>query len=171
MPGAAWQMGGRGLKFIVFSDNHGKLGGMERVIRSHPECAAYIHLGDSEGALQTLRQNHPQLQFWAVRGNCDFGSEEPAEQTQQVEGHTLFFTHGHHYGAKFSTDHLWDKARQLGADVVLFGHSHTPCQEYREGVYLLNPGSIAHPKEGPPTYGVLDVRESGVLFSVAEVRG
>ena len=159
------------MKFIVFSDNHGKLSGVERVIREHPECRFYIHLGDSEGTLQTLRQAHPQLTFWGVRGNCDLGGEEPAEQTRQVEGHTLFLTHGHHYGVKFSTEHLWAKARQVGADVALFGHSHAPCQEFREGIYLLNPGSIAHPKEGGPTYGVLDVRAGGVLFSVAEVRG
>lgn len=43
-----------------------------------------------------------------------------------------------------------------GVDVVVFGHSHRPLRESREGVLLLNPGSPTDPSFAPwPSFGLL----------------
>ncbi|MNC67434.1 Phosphodiesterase YfcE [compost metagenome] len=67
-----------------------------------------------------------------------------------AEGRRIFVTHGHVY----DMDHL--PALRQG-DVFIQGHTHIPVAETRDGVYVINPGSIALPKGGfPNSYGVLD---------------
>lgn len=58
--------------------------------------------------------------------------------------------------------------RALGAfrgfdpDVVVFGHSHQPTVEMREGVLLLNPGSPTDHRLSPwPSYGLLTLPGPG----------
>ncbi|MBQ2607228.1 MAG: metallophosphoesterase family protein, partial [Oscillospiraceae bacterium] len=56
-------------------------------------------------------------------------------------------------GVKSSLSILVREALDRGADVALFGHTHSPFVEHRGGVVLLNPGSIG---SGPrPSYGTL----------------
>lgn len=85
----------------------------------------------------------------AVRGNCE------AEVDQMVlpfpvladycllesAGHLIYATHGHH----FNEDHL---PPLHPGDVLLHGHTHIPCRTLRDGVYVLNPGSVSIPKAG-----------------------
>jgi putative phosphoesterase len=47
--------------------------------------------------------------------------------------------------------------------MIVFGHSHVPVHEVRDGVLLFNPGSPTQPRRQPlPTYGVVRV-DSGLL--------
>ena len=49
---------------------------------------------------------------------------------------------------------LMEKAKGVRADLALYGHTHRPSQETRDGVLLVNPGSTSLPKGGnPPTFG------------------
>jgi putative phosphoesterase len=45
------------------------------------------------------------------------------------------------------------KARSMGADIVLFGHTHMWMNETRDGVHLINPGSI-----GNGSYAILTLQ-------------
>ena len=45
--------------------------------------------------------------------------------TGQDDGIKIFFTHGHKWGVKYSTDRLFYKAKEIGAQIALFGHTHT----------------------------------------------
>lgn len=104
----------------------------------------------------------------AVRGNCE------AEVDQMVLSfpcmadynvipfgrQNIFMSHGHIY----SPDHLPPLNQN---DIFLSGHTHIPTAEQRNGIYLLNPGSISLPKGGhPKTYGILD--ESGFTVYTIE---
>ncbi len=112
--------------------------------------------------------------FYDVRGNCDWfgGGDTPDERTLCLEGHKLFLTHGHAYGVKGGVGALISHAAGLGADIVLFGHTHTPlCMTLPIGetvggtvltrpMYLFNPGSL-----GAGSFGTLTLRSETVLFS------
>lgn len=83
----------------------------------------------------------------AVRGNCDADvdcmiSEFPLCKDVQlfVDGKTWFCTHGH----GFSFDNL--PPLPFGA-VFLQGHTHVPVRTEKDGILLLNPGSVSLPKE------------------------
>ena len=55
------------------------------------------------------------------------------------DGLTAFATHGHVYHP--------DSLLPLKAgDILLFGHTHVPLCEKREGILCMNPGSVSIPK-------------------------
>ena len=83
----------------------------------------------------------------AVRGNCDADvdcmiSEFPLCKDVQlfVDGKTWFCTHGH----GFSFDNL---PPLPFVAVFLQGHTHVPVCTEKDGILLLNPGSVSLPKE------------------------
>ena len=59
------------------------------------------------------------------------------------------------------------KAKEKGADIALFGHTHEPYEEYlpEYGLWLFNPGALSSPARGEPTYGLLTLSGANVLFS------
>ncbi|SCJ91228.1 Phosphodiesterase yfcE [Anaerotruncus sp. 2789STDY5834896] len=158
------------MQIIVLSDNHGRSSVVERIVDAHPGCDTYLHLGDSQGGMAHIQELYPNKTFYCVRGNCDGSCDYPDELELTFQGHHLLAVHGHQQGVKYSLSALLAEGRRRGADICLFGHTHQPCQQYQDGIYLLNPGSCARPAQGRPTYGVLDIRrDQGVLFSLAEV--
>ncbi len=51
-------------------------------------------------------------------------------------------------------------------NIVLHGHTHVRRNEYRNGVYLMNPGSAAQPRDGmPPSYAYIDYEKGGIFIS------
>lgn len=56
-------------------------------------------------------------------------------------------------------------AKERGADVLLYGHTHVPMTDYEDGLYILNPGSL---RSG--TYGVVDLSGAGVVLNIIRCR-
>ena len=79
------------------------------------------------------------------------------------------FTHGHTYNVKYTLSQLKSAARSNGADIVLYGHTHVAKTEYDDGLYVMNPGSISHPREGAPSYGVVEISSAGVFLNIIYV--
>jgi putative phosphoesterase len=106
----------------------------------------------------------------AVSGNCDTftfygGGNAEEEIVISLGGKRIMMTHGDLYSVKHSLTRIVAAASEKGADIVLFGHTHTPHLSYVSGerpYYLFNPGSI---KEYPYTYGILTLTENAILFS------
>jgi len=159
------------MKLIVVSDSHGSLFNIRAVMKMHPDAGMYVHLGDGcENFVDLCCQN--KLPYAAVRGNCDIFSSRPIFDMIEIGDHKLFITHGDAYGVKYSTERLIEAGRERGADVILFGHTHEPLCEYidqddgTKPLYLINPGSIAQPREGNPTYAVIIIRGKNILPNV-----
>lgn len=109
-----------------------------------------------------------------VRGNCEAEVDQMvlsfpvlAEYALlEAGGRLVFATHGHVYNAA----HL---PPLRAGDILLHGHTHVPACEERGGITILNPGSVAIPKENSP-HGYMTLSE-GVfrwidLASGAELR-
>ena len=79
--------------------------------------------------------------FLAVRGNCDFGSDLPLTGEFTAQGVKIFYTHGHYYGVKSGLYTLACAARERGAQVALYGHTHNALEDYDDGLY---PVSYTH---------------------------
>lgn len=142
----------------------------QRIIEKHSEDAdCFIHLGDGEREVDEVRSIYPQLAIHFVRGNCDFGSVEPASRVLDIGGKRIFYTHGHEYGVKFGLDTLKQTARRNGAQIVLFGHTHTAFTEYDDGLYLMNPGSAVHPRNGRAGYGMVDITDAGIVTNLVRL--
>ncbi|MCA1056355.1 metallophosphoesterase [Rossellomorea aquimaris] len=148
------------MKLLVVSDSHGSKEEIQGLAEKYNgKVDAMIHCGDSElsaddGALS---------RYLAVRGNCDMDARFPEDLIEEVEGQTIFVTHGHLYGIKMSLMKLRYKAEETGAKFVFFGHSHTLGAEMVNGTLFLNPGSILLPRgRQERTYALVEAHQDVV---------
>ena len=138
------------MKVLIVSDTHKSHRNLERIIEKEKPFQMLIHLGDVEGAEDYI-EALADCPVHIVRGNNDFFSDLPAEQEFFIEGHHLFITHGHYYGVS------------LGADIVMYGHTHRPSLEEENDLVTLNPGSVSYPRQAgrDPSYIVMQADERG----------
>ena len=90
----------------------------------------------------------------AVRGNCEAEVDQMVLEfpvmadytTLELEsGKLLFATHGHH----FDPEHL---PPIPAGSAFAFGHVHVKHMEWKDGILILNPGSVSIPKDGSHSY-------------------
>ena len=142
-------------KLLVFSDSHGEVDGMEAVVRREkPDLV--LHLGDLCRDFDELRRRLPTQTMQNVCGNCDGFTEVPDQRVLQVEGWRILMTHGHRQQVKLGYALALSAAREVGADLLLCGHTHISLYRNLNGLRLLNPGSCWG-RRG--TYGVIELGE------------
>ena len=124
-------------------------------------------LGDGERDFARLEDNFPDLPIYAVRGNCDFNTDLQRLILCNVEGVIIFATHGHLSNVKREDDFrtLIYQAKEAGADIALFGHTHYQYLAEHDGITLLNPGAAGYGYY--PGYAILNI-ENGTF--TAELR-
>ena len=152
------------MRIIVLADTHGSMRAMRTVFSRNEDAPVFIFLGDGENDLERLRKSYPDKTILSVAGNCDYYSNSPDIGVYEAEGVKIFYTHGHNWGVKYSTDRIFYKAKELDADIALFAHTHKRFYEYTEDVHILNPGSAAFPRDGkPPCYAFIDITPKGIM--------
>ena len=138
--------------YLVFSDSHGDVSQASWIIEQFKDRAnGVIHLGDHADDFHKLQQKYQDkygMAFLNVRGNCDLASPDPDLRTFTVEKRKVLLVHGHQQHVKFGTDELRLLAREHGANIVLYGHTHMPDLTEEDGLMILNPGSIGEPRGG-----------------------
>lgn len=139
---------------VILSDSHGLLDYMYMAVETiRPD--AVIHLGDCWRDGVKLQERFPEIPVYHVPGNVDFGCDAPRELHLTLEGHRVMACHGDRYSVKLTLARLEHAAREAGAELALYGHTHQAKLEKREGVTLLNPGSIGSPRQwGDFSYAV-----------------
>ena len=144
------------MRALVFSDSHGRSNMIAEVISTVKNVDIYIFLGDGENDIYTpaVSELIGFKKLTAVAGNCDFGSSLPVEQVVEFGTKKIFCLHGHSQGVKFGYGTLEHKARQLGADVAVHGHTHERYCNYENGLWIMCPGAV---KDGE--YGIIDLDE------------
>ena len=154
------------MKACVFSDSHGLVGHMITAIELEKPDICFF-LGDGERDLARLEDHFPDLPIYAVRGNCDFNTDLQRLILCNVEGVIIFATHGHLSNVKREDDFrtLIYQAKEAGADIALFGHTHYQYLAEHDGITLLNPGSAGYGYY--PGYAILNI-ENGTF--TAELR-
>lgn len=130
------------MRIVVMSDTHGETNSIDQVRHAVGPVDAVFHCGDSE-----LDTQHESLQdAFVVGGNCDWDSSYSAEVFTEVNGVKVFMTHGHLWQVKSTLMPLSTRAQELGADVVLFGHTHLLGAELIGNTLFVNPGSLELPR-------------------------
>ncbi|MBE6849073.1 MAG: metallophosphoesterase [Ruminococcus sp.] len=163
------------MKIIVISDTHGMRRSLEKVMQMQPDADMYLHLGDGEREVHAFLMANPAYRekFHYLKGNCDSGFLVQPTHDEFVMalpfGHKIFAAHGDRYQVKFGSNRIRYEAKSVGADIILFGHTHMRQNVYDDGLYIVNPGSLGAPRDGKrPGFAVIDVRESGVLVNLVE---
>ncbi len=152
------------MKILVVSDTHGDTGNLERVLRIlSPRLDLLLHLGDGARDLDRLpRGLLGSLPSLKVKGNMDSDAHLPPSRVIRAGSRLLYVSHGHAALASGSPLPMILAAREAGASVCLFGHTHVPHKSYSDELLVLNPGSLSRPRNGwGPSFALLTVPEDG----------
>lgn len=124
-----------------------------------------VHAGDHSSDAQRLARLFSDIPVNYVLGNCDF-ADAPKELVFTAEGKKIFLTHGHLYNVKNDPDYssLLHRAKELGCDCAVFGHTHQGLCDVKNGITLLNPGSIRYGK----TFGVIEIEDGKLRAAVCD---
>ncbi|ANR70984.1 YfcE family phosphodiesterase [Selenomonas sp. oral taxon 126] len=136
------------MRIGIVSDSHGNTDVFEDMLAvpGAAEAELWLHAGDFAPDADVLEEMSGK-RVARVLGNCDFFVDGVHDETVvEVAGHRIFLTHGHLFNVRFDTAMLAAAARETGADIAVYGHTHIALEEYGD-VTVLNPGSIARPRD------------------------
>lgn len=172
------------MKYLFASDIHGSAYYCRKLLEAFDSSGAkkMVLLGDIlyHGPRNELPRDYSPKEVFAmlnlykdrilaVRGNCDSEVDQMVLEfpmmadysVLELDGRTIFATHGHLY-------HEDCLPPLVPGTVLIHGHTHVLMEKEKEGIRILNPGSVSIPKEGnPPTFGIL---EDGI-FTIMDFEG
>lgn len=165
----------------IFSDSHGAGYRAEYVFERLKRCGDFpreaIFLGDGASDIEDGIPKGCEL--YSVSGNCDVwtslfddnGNEIPEERLEFFGGLRVLMMHGHKYSVKSGIGGAIARARALDADILLFGHTHTPFfteiaadERHSKPLLVFNPGSLRN-----GSFGLLTVVDGKPLLSHGEL--
>ena len=128
-------------KIIILSDTHGNRADILKMQGLLNEADHILFAGDGAMDLNTLpREIYNKV--IAVCGNCDACALEK-ERVIEIEALKILLTHGDLYGAKQGLDRLYYRAKELGADIVVYGHTHFAAVTTEDDILFINPGNLS----------------------------
>lgn len=158
------------MKIIAMSDSHRSFYSLDKIFSGY-HADYYIHLGDGENEIDMISSKYPDKKILCVAGNCDMASINPKELLFcPTDSCTVFATHGHIYHVRHSLELLKYEARKKGANILLYGHTHERFCSYEDGLYIMNPGSTACPRDGKkPSFGIIDITAAGIMMNIIDL--
>jgi uncharacterized protein len=131
---------------------------------------AILHAGDfiEVSVLEELQALGPPVH--AIRGNVDspeLQARLPPARTVEAAGARIAMIHDSG-PASGRLDRM--RRRFPRADAVVFGHSHLPLHEERDGFAIFNPGSPTERRRAlHHTMGIATVQDGSVAFELLEL--
>jgi putative phosphoesterase len=156
------------MRIAVISDTHTNVKTASTLLDAVGDFELLIHLGDHVSDLVELASKL-RCRAVGVCGNEDkiFLGDDifPEEMIIPVGDITIFMTHGHLFDLNpYYNKEEWEsklsglisRAKEKGAKIALFGHTHRSHLEDRDGVLLMNPGDMYFGAEWAHV-GMLDI--------------
>ena len=150
------------MRIGVISDTHGYLTSQTR--KSLKGVDLIIHAGDIDtpDILKMLKKIAPVK---AVRGNMDRGKwadKLPQEEYITIDQVVILALHD---------IYLLDlDPAAAGIHAVIYGHSHRPHKESKDGVVYINPGSASQPRHNyPPTVAIITISDRILDIEFVEI--
>lgn len=157
------------MKIGIISDTHMNNKYIDKALKDLSQCDLIIHAGDNFVDSQYIHQM-TKVGIIAVKGNCDFQNVE-REIEIDIENKKIFICHGDRYDVKYGIELLEKKAKEIKADIVVFGHTHTSLNKVKDGILYLNPGSISLPR-GDDFRGffVLNIENNNIYVEQVKIK-
>lgn len=154
------------MKIYVISDTHGRADKAVEIYKTLQDIDLIVHLGDHWNDAKRMKEqlNVPLI---GVKGNMDGSFDKDGYHILETGFGRIFLAHGHMENVKHGLENIIYKAESLQCKAAFFGHTHIPLFIEAEGVYLLNPGSLAMPvgsRKG--SCAVATVTESSIHASI-----
>lgn len=150
------------VKIGVISDTH--ISAFEdlpdKLIQGLKDANLILHAGDLVNltVLEGLKKISSKVK--AVWGNMDLPNVKralPDTQIIQIKQFRIGLTHGE--GAPFNLmETVKEKFKNERVDCIVYGHSHSPCNEIHQDILYFNPGSPTDKIFSPyNSYGILEI--------------
>ena len=155
------------MRILVVSDSHGN---EEMLFKAHKQAGiidVLIHTGDGEQDTRLLEESLGE-KVLRVAGNCDHTSDAPRELMVTLAGKRILIVHGDRYLVKNGLEQLMAQGKATGADVILFGHTHIALAEQRDGIQLLNPGTL-WVRAPFLSYGILEITPESITGTIHQL--
>lgn len=155
------------MKIGVVSDTHIPVSACElpaELIKALACCDLILHAGDLID-MCVLEQLRKITRVEAVYGNMDPHKVRAVltdKKIMDISGKKICLTHG--YGKSENLIELLKKEFSLQKpDIIVFGHSHAPVNEYVDGILFFNPGSPTDTVFAPyRSYGIIEIKEGKI---------
>jgi putative phosphoesterase len=150
-------------RFGVISDTHGFLDPRIPLLFAGVE---HIFHGGDIGREAVIRELEAVAPVTAVLGNTDAGLDYRETESVELAGRKFLLQHIVDVHSPY--ERLARRIARERPDAVIFGHTHKPFSEAREGTLYLNPGYAGKPRFGMPRSVAL-LEYTPPRFSVAFV--
>lgn len=153
------------MRIVVISDTHisdRSKGLPAKVIEELKKADMIIHAGDlvDPSVLDKLKSVCPNVK--AVWGNMDpyeVRAQLPEKEIFKLDKHKIGVMHGYGPPNKL-IDLLYSVFKNEGVSIVIFGHSHFPITERKNGIIFFNPGSLTDKVYAPyNSYGIIEIND------------
>lgn len=151
-------------KLLLISDNHGDSKVIKDILKKETFDIS-VHLGDSQLSESFMKKCFTHY----VQGNHD--SYSPEQEIFEVEGNKIIIGHGHYFFGMFDIFNPEKGAARFAKDndanIVIFGHSHKPCNKKIGNILCVNPGSCSLPRnpEGK-SYAIMTIDKEKVNVEI-----
>jgi putative phosphoesterase len=154
------------MRIGVVSDTHipEKAPGLpEKVVKDLKNVDMIIHAGDLTAliVIDMLKNICPNVK--AVYGNMDPWEVReylPEKEIIKVKNHRIGITHGHGHPS-YIIDTITKTFQKDKVDIIIFGHSHQPLNEEKNGILFFNPGSLTDKIFAPyNSYGIIELNDT-----------
>ncbi len=146
----------------LLSDSHDNLVMVRRAVSlfNDASCDLVVHAGDFVAPFAAEELRNLRCPVRAVVGNCDgerAGLARTFQGLGEIRDAPFAFSHG---GVRFVVSHLDGPVAgylaSIPCDVLVFGHTHKPLSERRDGILVVNPGEAGGWLLGRATVALLD---------------
>ncbi|HID92570.1 MAG TPA: YfcE family phosphodiesterase [bacterium (Candidatus Stahlbacteria)] len=165
------------MKVGVLSDSHGNLEYLREtglwLIQNG--ASLLVHLGDDWDDTKAVEELG--IMILKVPGVFSSYYQDPSIINRRIEklvGFQVLLTHtvSSHENDLPTDIKPEDVIAKHQADIILYGHTHIPNLEIKEGILWLNPGhlKIADKKGYGPSFGILDLREYEAVGKIIDLK-
>lgn len=161
------------MKIGVMSDTHGSLVYFEKALEVLSDCDILLHAGDvlyhgprndlpkgynPKGVISKINELDNIL---IARGNCDADVDQMVIN-HPIQGPYVLSQFGEtriliNHGYVDSKEATIKKAKSMGADILILGHTHVKELYVDENLIVINPGSTSIPKDGSHSVATIDI--------------
>lgn len=157
----------------LMSDSHGNVEFVEQLIEwfKKGKCDKIIHLGDD---WEDVAKKPEIIKVPGVFSELYKDPNVPNRLIFEFEGWTLFLTHTREsHKNDLPTDLKPEEVvKTKGAKVILYGHTHIPAIERKEGIIYINPGHLRplDKKGHHPTFGLLEIQPGMIGVKIVDFK-
>jgi putative phosphoesterase len=135
-------------RVLVFGDAHipSRRDSIPKAFYDHIEKTSYdlaLITGDLVRETDMNAALPPLPRRFTVVGNMDYGSQYNFHEQVQLDEFNVLLLHGTQLRPRGNITQLWEITQEIGADVVVHGHTHKASIDLYKERLILNPGTVS----------------------------